>query len=108
LIDKDSNLAYKKLCKTTEVPIGELRVFHILKKDILVANSKGQFHCLSPLCTHAGAPLVKGVLNDNELECPWHYGSFRITDGTVIYGEPKEPLQVYSCIVKGDYLFVDL
>ena len=101
-------MTLKKLCKITAVPLGQLREFHILKEDVLVANSHGHFHCLAARCTHAGAPLVEGVLKDNELECPWHYASFRITDGTVIYGEPKEPLKVYQCVVQGDYLFVEL
>ena len=101
-------MTLKKLCQTAAVPLGELREFHILSQDILVANSNGQFHCLAARCPHAGAPLVEGLLNGDELECPWHYAAFRITDGTVIYGEPQKPLKVYPCVVKGDYVFVEL
>jgi nitrite reductase/ring-hydroxylating ferredoxin subunit len=101
-------LAFKKLCKTKDTPKGELKEFRILDQDILVANVNGQFHCLDARCPHAGAPLVKGILKGEELECPWHYGAFRVTDGSIIYGEPKKPLKVYSCKVKGDYLVIDI
>jgi apoptosis-inducing factor 3 len=101
-------MALQKLCKAGEVPLGELRQFSLSGADIIVANVKGQFHCLASRCTHAGAPLINGVLKGDELECPWHDASFRITDGVVNYGPPKSPIKKYSCSVKGDYIFVDL
>jgi nitrite reductase/ring-hydroxylating ferredoxin subunit len=108
ILKGNGSMAFKRLCKTNDVPEGELREFHILNQDILVANVDGQLHCLSARCPHAGAPLVRGILKGEELECPWHYASFRVTDGSKIYGEPKKPLNVYSCEVKGDNLFIDL
>jgi nitrite reductase/ring-hydroxylating ferredoxin subunit len=101
-------MALTELCKTKHIPAGGLREFSVGGKGILVAHVDGRFYCLAPVCTHAGAPLVKGVLKNDELECPWHDGAFRITDGSVLYGPPKMPLQTYQCLVRGESLFVDL
>jgi apoptosis-inducing factor 3 len=100
-----ARLAVERICRTAEVSLGELREFRVGDTDVLVANVDGTFHCLAARCTHAGAPLVKGVLKGRELECPWHDASFNVTDGSVNYGPPKKPLQVYSCFEKGSELF---
>ena len=101
-------MALTELCKTKHIPAGGLREFSVGGKGILVAHVDSRFYCLDPRCTHAGAPLVKGVLKNHELECPWHDGAFRIADGSVLYGPPKMPLQTYQCLVRGESLFVDL
>ena len=108
MINLNGNLRVRKLCKKEDVPLGEMKEFHLLGKDIIVANVNGQFHCLAARCTHAGAPLINGVLKGEELECPWHDASFRITDGAVNYGPPKSPIQKYSCSVEGNYVFIAL
>jgi nitrite reductase/ring-hydroxylating ferredoxin subunit len=101
-------MAFNRLCKVEDVPVGKLGAFSIINKDILVANVNGRFYCLAARCTHAGAPLVKGTLNGDILECPWHDASFRVTDGAILYGPPRDPLKVYPCIVKGKFLYLDL
>jgi nitrite reductase/ring-hydroxylating ferredoxin subunit len=103
-------MAFKKLCKTKDVPIGDSREYSLGKQNILAVNLNGQFHCLSARCTHAGAPLVNGMIRGEELQCPWHGNIFRVTDGSLVFAGmgPEEPLSVYPCEVRGDYLFVDL
>jgi nitrite reductase/ring-hydroxylating ferredoxin subunit len=101
-------MASHKLCKVEDVPVGKLGGFSITNKDIIVANLKGKFYCLAGRCTHGGAPLKEGVLTGEILECPWHSASFNIKDGTVINGPPKAKLKVYTCTVKGKYIYVDL
>jgi len=43
---------------------------------VLVLRVNGQVYCLSPKCTHYGAPLKLGVVSpDGRLTCPWHGGA---------------------------------
>ena len=42
------------------------------KKDILIANVGGRYYAVSNICTHEGAKLHEGKLNNNELICPCH------------------------------------
>jgi nitrite reductase/ring-hydroxylating ferredoxin subunit len=101
-------MAFKKLCKTRDIPLGESKEFSLSDQDILVVNANGQFHCLSARCPHAGGSLAKGSINGEELKCPSHGYTFRITDGSAIFAGPGDSLRVYPCQVKGDNLFIEL
>jgi nitrite reductase/ring-hydroxylating ferredoxin subunit len=96
-----------RVCKVEDIPVGKLGGFTVAGREILAANVNGRFYSLAGRCPHAGAPLKEGVLNGDTLECPWHDASFRITDGMPLNGPPKRPLEVYPCVVKGKYLYVD-
>ena len=41
---------------------------------------------LHDVCAHAGGPLNEGRLIDGQIECPWHYSRYRMTDGEVLQG----------------------
>lgn len=41
---------------------------------------------LHDTCAHAGGPLNEGRLVDGQVECPWHYSRYRMTDGHVTRG----------------------
>jgi len=41
---------------------------------------------LHDVCAHAGGPLNEGRLVDGEIECPWHYSRYRMTNGNVTQG----------------------
>jgi nitrite reductase/ring-hydroxylating ferredoxin subunit len=103
-------MAFKKVCKTTDVAAGDSKEYRVLNKNILLINANGKFHCLSSLCPHAGAPLARGIIKGEELQCPWHGNLFRITDGTSVYagGWTEEPLKVYPCEVRDDYVYVNV
>jgi len=107
---RGGKMAHVRICKTKEVPPGDLKEFNPHKHSILVVNVDGKFHCLSARCTHAGAPLASGIVRGEELQCPWHGNLFRISDGSLIFAGmgPEEPLKVYPCEVKGAYLYVDI
>lgn len=41
---------------------------------------------LHDTCAHAGGPLSSGKLSNDEIECPWHFSRYRMTDGHVVRG----------------------
>lgn len=101
-------MAKIRICKTEDVPRGELNQFIVEGNEILVINLDGRYYCLAARCTHAGAPLVEGSLSGDILICPWHYSHFRVTDGSVVQGPANKPLKSYQGTIKDDYLFVEL
>jgi 3-phenylpropionate/trans-cinnamate dioxygenase ferredoxin subunit len=96
------------LCRIDEVPENEIRQFNLKGKEILVINQNMKFHCLEARCTHAGAPLSEGELENGVLQCPWHGSRFKIETGEVVRGPAKKRLPVYASIVKDNLVFVDL
>ena len=89
------------------IPSGSLKSFRINEREVMVINYDNRFFCLQARCTHAGAPLAEGKLEDEILTCPWHGSKFRITDGELVKGPAEKPLQVYKTVVKNDALYVD-
>jgi len=90
------------------IPPESVKSFRIDGKEVMVINNKGKLFCLQARCTHAGAPLAEGRIEDDILTCPWHGSKFRITDGEVINGPAKKGLQVYKNIIKDDFLYIEL
>jgi ethylbenzene dioxygenase ferredoxin subunit len=97
-----------KLCATEDVSPGEMKRFDLKEEEILVVNLSGQFYCLEARCSHAGAPLYEGSLEDEVLTCPWHYSQFKIMDGSVLRGPARRPLRVYRTEIKDRQIFVEI
>lgn len=96
------------LCRTEDVPENELRRFDLRGNEILVINYDMKFYCLEARCTHAGAPLVEGEVENGILKCPWHGSRFNIETGEVIRGPAKRQLRTYYSMVKDNSLLVEL
>ena len=96
------------LCRTEEVPENELKQFILKGNEILVINQNMKFYCLEARCTHAGAPLGEGELENGVLKCPWHGSRFKIETGEVVRGPAKKQLRIYYSMVKDNNLFVEL
>ncbi len=62
----------------TKVDFGTTAVMLVRRGDVV--------HALKDTCSHAGGPLSKGVLEGETITCPWHFSTFRITDGSVVHG----------------------
>ncbi len=101
-------MAHIRLCKVTDVPIGELKQFNVKEKEIMIVNRDNKFYGLDARCTHAGAPLAEGELNGDILTCPWHGSRFNITNGAVVRGPAREPLKVYTTETEDDYVYVEI
>jgi nitrite reductase/ring-hydroxylating ferredoxin subunit len=96
------------LCRTDEVPENELKQFILKGYEILVINRNNKFYCMVARCSHAGAPLAEGELENNVLKCPWHGSRFNIETGEVVRGPAKKPLRTYYSNVKDNNLFIEL
>ena len=62
----------------TKVAFGSSAVMLVRRGDVV--------HALRETCSHAGGPLSKGELKGDTITCPWHFSTFRITDGAVVHG----------------------
>jgi len=69
----------------TKVSLGATSVVLVRRGDVV--------HALKETCSHAGGPLSKGELKGDTITCPWHFSTFRITDGSVVHG-PASSRQV--------------
>ena len=75
----------------TKVAFGTTAVMLIRRGDVV--------HALRETCSHAGGPLAKGELKGDTITCPWHFSTFRITDGSVVHGPAGARMPSYRARV---------
>jgi len=71
-------------------------------KRIALFRLSGQVYALDDLCTHEGGPLSEGVVEGDEVECPWHGARFRITTGELLSPPAYESVRTYKVRVRAD------
>ena len=85
-----------------DVPAGEMLIVEIEGEEIVLANVDGQIYAFGNGCTHRGGPLGEGLLEDDEVECPFHQGRFNVKTGDAVQEPPTEPVPTYEVQVDGD------
>ena len=67
---------------------GEMMQVTVEDLDLVLARLDGEYFATGGHCSHYGAPLAEGVLEEETgcLICPWHHAVFQIATG-----EQKEP-----------------
>lgn len=62
----------------TKVAFGATALMLVRRGDVV--------HALKETCAHVGGPLSEGELGDDTITCPWHYSTFRLSNGAVVHG----------------------
>ena len=83
-----------------EIPPGKMRLLFVSQQAVTVYNANGTFYATQDACPHAQGPLHEGKLEGTSITCPWHHSCFDITNGKVLRGPAKEPLQTYRVIIE--------
>ena len=75
-------MAFVKVGKAAEVPVGTSKVYEVGDRYIAVCNVEGEFYAIDDVCTHDEAPLDQGFLEGCEIECPEARRAIRRDDGS--------------------------
>lgn len=97
-----------RACAVEDVRPGKAFAVTLDGIDLLVCNVRGVFHCVENVCTHDGAPLDQGELEDCRITCPRHGAVFDVTTGTALRLPAILPLPVYPAVVRDRDVFVEL
>ncbi|XP_053503511.1 apoptosis inducing factor mitochondria associated 4 isoform X3 [Ictalurus furcatus] len=81
----------------------EVEVDH---QKMLLVHNEGQFSAVGALCTHYGAPLIKGVLMGNRVRCPWHGACFNTKTGDIEEFPGLDSLPTYKVKVENGKVHV--
>lgn len=107
-----------RVCRTEDVPAGEVRIHEVHGISIGVFNVDGRFYALLNRCPHRGAPLcrgkITGLVSANRpqefvmerpgevVRCPWHGWEFDITDGTSVFNPHRVRARSYPVTTEPD------
>ena len=75
---------------------------------VLLVKQKDEIRAISAVCTHLGAPLEDGEIDDDMVICPWHGSVFCLRDGTVEHGPATAPAPAYEVRVENGRVEVRL
>jgi nitrite reductase/ring-hydroxylating ferredoxin subunit/uncharacterized membrane protein len=83
-----------------DVGEGQMRCVEADGTTVLVARWQGDLHALSNSCSHRGAPLHEGEIQDGNVVCPWHASVFALRDGALIHGPAAYPQPAWDSRVR--------
>jgi len=93
---------FVRVASAGDVPAGEMLIVEVEGEEIVLANVDGQVYAFGNGCTHRGGPLGEGLLEGDEVECPFHQGRFNVKTGEAVQEPPAEPIPTYEVQVDGD------
>jgi 3-phenylpropionate/trans-cinnamate dioxygenase ferredoxin subunit len=68
----------------SELGSGQMKVFNIGKREVLLARVGNDFYAVDNRCPHMGARLSEGKLEKTFITCPRHRSQFDLADGHVV------------------------
>lgn len=77
-----SQMPYRKIAATSEIPAGKGRCISSQGKSIAVFNVDNEYCAIDEICPHKGGPLADGTVNGLAVKCPWHGAVFSLQDGS--------------------------
>ena len=96
------------VCKTTQISVGQMKKISVDGKDIVIVNIGGNYFAINDTCTHAGASLSEGKIEDSTIICDWHGAQFDCKNGKLIKFPAKiDDLEVYNVVVEEDNILVE-
>jgi len=97
---------FVKVCSTTDVQQGKMKMVQLGAQKVCVANVSGKYYAIGDLCTHVGGLLSQGSLADHTVTCPLHGSQFDVTTGQVRRGPARMPEPVYEVKVDGTSIMI--
>ena len=101
-------MSLQKAAKTTDIPLGAVKVVELDDEQIALCNVDGHIYAIANLCTHDGGPLDQGCLDGHAVECPRHGARFDVRTGAVLALPAVIPVPTYRIEIHGDDIMVDL
>ena len=95
-------MGYKKIGKLGDVPSGTAKVYTVCDRDIAVCNVDGKVYAIDDICTHDGASLDQGHLEDFEIECPRHGARFDVRSGEATEKPAVLPVDTFDIRLSGN------
>ena len=96
-------------CKKIELDVGKMKKVTVDGKEIVIANVDGNYFACDDTCTHAGASLSEGTINNSTITCGWHGAQFDCTTGNLAKFPAKiNNLKSYTVTIESEDVFIEM
>jgi 3-phenylpropionate/trans-cinnamate dioxygenase ferredoxin subunit len=96
-----------EVCRTGELPLGEVCVVKIGQERVAVFNADGELYAIEDRCSHQEAYLSDGWVEGRLVECPLHAAVFDLRTGCPTGPPASRPVRVYPVQVRDGVVYVD-
>jgi len=97
------------LCTVDQIPVGEIIKIEIQDHSpIAVYNLDGIFFATDDTCTHGEASLSEGIIDDDQVICPYHAGTFDIATGEATGTPCIVAVRTYPLLIEEGTLYANL
>jgi nitrite reductase/ring-hydroxylating ferredoxin subunit/uncharacterized membrane protein len=87
---------------------GQMVRVEVEGQPILLVKSGARICAIGAVCSHYGAPLNEGAIEDGAVRCPWHGSRFALEDGSVREGPTCTPVPGYEVRVVNEQVEVKM
>lgn len=94
-------------CAESELPPGSMKKVSAGGRDILVCNTGSGYCAVDDTCTHAGASLSEGRLEDGKVVCGWHGAEFECSGKLAKFPAKIRDLGSYAVSVESGSIVVE-
>ena len=92
-----------------EVPEGTMKMAFVDGTDqVLVVNTKGDFHAVQGICSHEYFELDKGFLTAGTLTCALHLSRFDLANGEPLDPPAEIPLAAYPVVLEDGRILIEV
>ena len=100
-----------RICRTDEVPEGEIRRFELDHRPFAVANLGDEgFRVVDAICSHAHYFLDEGEVDvdDETIECPKHCSTFNLNTVGPRTLPATQPVEVFATKIEDDDVLIEV
>jgi 3-phenylpropionate/trans-cinnamate dioxygenase ferredoxin subunit len=104
-------MALVTLCRTDDVPEGDVKRFEVGAHEIALVNLGDEgFRAVGDICSHAHYFLHEGEVDTDfaTIECPKHGSTFDLDSGKPTTLPATQPVPVYNVKVEDDEVKVEI
>ena len=97
-----------KAASVGEITPGKTKLVEVEGLQVALFNVGGTFHAIDNTCTHAGGSLAEGMLEGEQVECPWHGAHFNVKTGKVLSGPAAADVAAYKVRATGSDVEIEV
>jgi NADPH-dependent 2,4-dienoyl-CoA reductase/sulfur reductase-like enzyme/nitrite reductase/ring-hydroxylating ferredoxin subunit len=79
---------------------------HANGEPVLLVRRGDDFLAVGATCTHYGGPLAEGLIDGNEVRCPWHHACFDLRTGEALRSPALSPVACWTVERRDATIFV--
>ena len=79
---------------------------HVGDDDVLLVRSGSEIFAIDAHCSHYHGPLAEGLVDGENIHCPWHHACFDLRTGEAARAPALSAIAVWQVEHHGDRIFV--